>query len=393
MPLGASDFDPLKEETFYSAHLEFAEMRGKCPVAYSQAFNGFWALLKYKDIVDVLENHENYITSVQNVVPKVAFTGRRPPLHLDPPEHTPYRQTINRFFTPKRINALESEIREITINLLKPLIEKGGGEFCSEFTQKFPGYVFSKFFNVSEETAFKIKSVTTRYNVALQYANDELVKSTSIELYEIAKSIIESRKKEPLPVSEDLTTALLKTKHEGKFLPEEMVLGCVRQLIVVGMIAPSVFLGSVLIHLSENKDLQNQLRQNPKLSKKAIEEYLRLFTPYRGFARTSKTDVEINGRFIKKDEPIALVYASANRDEEIFPNPDEFILNRPNISKHIAFGHGPHYCAGAPLARLMLRVVLEELLQHTKSIKVAGPIKMTRWPEWGTLEVPFEVTI
>ena len=113
--------DPLKEETFYSAHHEFAEMRGKCPVAHSQEFNGFWALLKYKDIVDVLENHENYITSVQNVVPKVAFTGRRPPLHLDPPEHTPYRQTINRFFTPKKVNALESEIREITINLLKPL--------------------------------------------------------------------------------------------------------------------------------------------------------------------------------------------------------------------------------------------------------------------------------
>lgn len=389
----ASDFDPLKSETFFSAHEEFAALRSKCPVAHSREFNGFWALMKYKDIVEVLDNHENYITSVQNVVPKVAFTGRRPPLHLDPPEHTPYRTTINRFFTPKKIKALENDIREITLHLLKPILEKGGGEFCRDFTQKFPGYVFSTFFNVSEETAFKIKSVTSRYNVALQYANDELVKSTSIELYAIAKSIIDSRKAAPLPTNEDLTTALLKTKNETGYLPEDMVLGCVRQLIVVGMIAPSVFLGSVLVHLSEHPDLQNQLRANPKLSKKAIEEYLRLFTPYRGFARTSKTDVEIRGKRIKKDEPIALVYASANRDEEVFSNPDEFILNRPNISRHIAFGHGAHYCAGAPLARLMLRVVLEELLSNTRHIEVTGDIKMTRWPEWGTLEVPFNVMV
>ncbi|MFN8357204.1 MAG: cytochrome P450 [Spirosomataceae bacterium] len=388
-----SDFDPLQMETFTSAHNEFAQLRSSCPVAHSTAFNGFWALLTYQDVVGVLDNATNFITSVQNVVPKVAFTGRRPPLHLDPPEHTPYRQTINRFFVPKKIKELEGEIRTITVNLLAPLLEKGGGEFCSEFTQKYPGYVFSRFFHVSEETAFRIKNVTTQYNIALQNADDELVKVTSIALYEIAKSIIEARKNNPLPTSEDLTTALLKTKYKGKYLPEDMVLGCVRQLIVVGMIAPSVFLGCMLVHLAEHKDLQQLLRNKPHLSKKAVEEYLRLFTPYRGFARTSQTDIEINGRFIKKGEPIALVYASANRDETVFPNPDEFILNRPNISQHIAFGRGPHYCAGAPLARLMLRVVLEELLNRTKDLAINGTVKMTRWPEWGTLSVPFKATI
>ena len=115
------------------------------------------------------------------------------------------------------------------------------------------------------------------------------------------------------------------------------------------------------MHLAQHPELERQLREEPDLIPAAVEEYLRLFTPYRGFARTAKHDVEFGGRIILKDEPIALVYASANRDEAVFENPDEFILNRPNIDKHIAFGLGPHRCAGAPLGRMMLRVTLEEL--------------------------------
>ncbi len=86
------------------------------------------------------------------------------------------------------------------------------------------------------------------------------------------------------------------------------------------------------------------------------------------------------------------MYASANRDEDLFPNGDEFVLHRPNIDQHIAFGRGPHRCAGAPLARVMLQAALDELLRQTSSFVLAGEIEMTRWPEWGTLSVPLEVT-
>jgi cytochrome P450 len=120
----------------------------------------------------------------------------------------------------------------------------------------------------------------------------------------------------------------------------------------------------------------------------AVEEYLRLYTPYRGFARTARHDIEVGGRKIRKDEPIALVYASANRDEAVFENPDEFILNRPNIDRHVAFGFGPHRCAGMPLARMMLRVTLQELLRRVRITGVAGEVVMTRWPEWGALSAP-----
>jgi cytochrome P450 len=154
------------------------------------------------------------------------------------------------------------------------------------------------------------------------------------------------------------------------------------------MVAPCVFIGSMVVHLARNPELQAQLRGDPSLIPAAVEEYLRLLTPYRGFARTPTRDVEIGGRMIRKDEPVALVYASANRDESVFPEPDEFILGRPNIGRHLAFGAGPHRCAGAPLAVLMLRVTLEELLSRTSAIEVDGEIAMTGWPEWGTLSVP-----
>jgi cytochrome P450 len=390
-PRLTDDFDPQAPETFTSAHETYAALRKSCPVAHSDDWNGFWALFKYDDVVSVLKDSKTFITSVQNVVPKVAFTGRRPPLHLDPPEHTPYRRALNPFFTNEKMAQLEPALRQITIDLLDPYIRAGGGDICADYTHRLPGYAFAEFFHLTSDLSMKIKEVTTIYDKALQEANDDLVKETSLQLYEIARDIIAERKARPLDPRDDPTTALLAARHEGKPLPDDMILGTIRQLIVVGMIAPSVLIGTILLHLANDQTLQSRLRQNPDLIPKAVEEFLRLYTPYRGFARTANKDVTIGGRLIKKDEPIALVYASANRDEAVFPNPDEFDLERPNMKDSLAFGLGPHQCVGAPMGRLEIRLTLEEMLRRTRRFDAAGEVKMTRWPEWGTLSVPLKV--
>ncbi|MFA9430235.1 cytochrome P450 [Egicoccus sp. AB-alg2] len=388
---GPSELDPLAPEDLTSAHEEFARLRQTCPVAHSDAFGGFWAMLRHDDVVAALTAPETYITSVQNVVPKVAFTGRRPPLHLDPPEHTPYRQVINRFFTPEQVRRFEPTVQRIAAELLAPYVAAGGGDLCDAFTHRYPGHVFAEFFRLPVDLGLQIREVTARYNRALQEARDELVKSTSIELYEIAREIIRMRTEQPLPIDEDLTSALLAKEWQGEPLPSDLVLGTIRQMIVVGMIAPSVFIGTMFAHLAQHPELQQQLREDRALLPAAIEEYLRLFTPYRGFARTATRQVTVRGRTIEPGEPIALVYASANRDEDVFDDPDMFVLNRPNIDRHIAFGLGPHRCAGESLARLMLQTALEELLTTTRSIELDGEVTMTRWPEWGTLGVPLRV--
>ena len=116
------DFDPLAPEDFDSPHVDYARLRGECPVAHSDAWGGFWALMKYADVAAAAIDSDTYITSKQNVVPKVAFTGRRPPLHLDPPEHTPYRRALSPLLSAQRVARFEPVIRGICRELLSHMV-------------------------------------------------------------------------------------------------------------------------------------------------------------------------------------------------------------------------------------------------------------------------------
>lgn len=383
-----SDFDPLAPETFDSPHDDYRRLRKECPVAYSEAWGGFWALLKHSDVANAASDYETFITSKQNVVPKVAFTGRRPPLHLDPPEHTPYRKALNPLLSERRIQQFEPRIREICARLLDKMVAKGGGDICSEFSARMPIEVFAVWMNLPPQQADLLAEVGRRYNIAVQSNDIESTRETSLKLYDMARELVEARKKSPMSPREDATSALLAARVNGEPLPEDMIVGTIRQVLVVGIIAPTVVIGSIAVHLSRDRALQDRLRAEPQLIPAAVEEFLRLYTPYRGFARTATKDVCIRGRTIPAGEPIALVYASANRDEEVFPNAEEFQLNRPNIKESLAFGRGPHMCLGASLARLELIVALEELLARTRGFKVTGEIVPTRMPEIGALRVP-----
>jgi cytochrome P450 len=385
------EFDPLAEDdSFTSAHALYRDLRERCPVARSTQYNGFWAVFRYEDVVRVLED-DDFTTSVQNVVPKFAFTGRRPPLHFDPPEHSAYRQIINKFFTRTRMAALEPRVRDSAASVLQPLIDRGRCDIAADYARTFPAHVFAEFFNLRRELAELIKQISAEYVEAIQVVDDASVIRLSRRLYEIAAAVISERRASPLSPAVDLTTALTQASYEGHPLPDDLVLGCVRQLLVTGMVAPSVFIGNMFVHLSEHPEWQERLRGEPALIPAAVEEYLRLFTPYRGMARTPRRDIVVGGQLIRKDEPVALVYTSANRDERVFPDGEQFILNRPNIAKSIAFGAGIHRCPGTPLARMMFRITLEEALSRTSLFRLSGPVRMARWAEWGTNQVPLDL--
>ncbi len=386
------DFDPVREgETFTSAHDEFRDLRERHGgLARSQEYDGFWAAIGYQEVLEVITDIDRFTTRKQNAIPKFAFTGVRPPLHLDPPEHTAYRRVINKFFTPPRMRALEPHVRAASISLLEPLLEERWIDACKQYAHKFPAHVFAHFFNLSQETSELIKTVSGTYVDAIQVLDHETVKSLSGELYSIAQSIIDERKAGGHSPEEDLTAALLEAEHDGEPLPPAMVLGCVRQLIVTGMVAPSVFTGNMFVHLSQDPELQSRLRGDPTLIPVAIEEMLRLYSPYRGMARTAREDTVLGGQQILKDDPIALVYTSANRDESVFPDGEKFVMNRPNIQKHISFGRGTHSCPGAPMARMMMRITLEEALARSSSWKMTGEPEMAIWAEWGTRSVPID---
>jgi cytochrome P450 len=248
--------------------------------------------------------------------------------------------------------------------------------------------VFAEWMNMPEKLVDTLRETARAYVYAVQRFNGEEVKETSYKLYDMARALIAQRKQAPLDPQRDITSALLAATDMGQPLPDEMIVGAVRQILVVGIVAPNVMIGGICVHLSRYPELQSRLRNNLHLVPNAIEEYLRLFTPYRGFARTPTRDVIVNDVLIRQGEPIALNYASANRDDAVFPDADQFILDRPNLKDHLAFGRGPHNCPGAWLARLELTIALEEILVRTRHFQVSGPVEVTLCPEIGALSVP-----
>jgi cytochrome P450 len=382
------DFDPTRPELFGDAIEDYARLRRECPVAHTDAWGGFWALTTYDDVKKAASDHRTFTTSVQNVIPRVAFTGRRPPLHLDPPDHTPYRRALNPLLSPERCAALEDVTRQIVVELLEPLLAAGGGDICEDFGARLPVRVFGAWMQMPDDLVATLYEAGQAFITAVRSGVNDSMKVTSLRLYDMARDLIQRRKIDPLDPREDPTSALLAARHEGEPLPDEMILGTVRQVLVVGIVAPVVLMGSFAVHLSRHRELQAKLRAQPELIPSAIEELIRLYTPYRGFARTATCPVTLHDREIPPGEPIALVYASANRDDSVFPDPDSFIMDRPNISEHLGFGRGPHNCPGIHLGRMQLRVALEELLARTSGFTLAGEPLAVPYPEIGAISVP-----
>lgn len=368
-------------------HALFDELRSRCPVAHSNDLGGFWLFTRYDDVADAISDPMRYTTQVQNVVPRVSTTGRRPPLHLDPPEHTPYRKAIAPLFRAERMAYWDKAVRRIAEELFTPLVAAGECDICKDYGYTLPARVLAEFFGISGEDAERIRAQGYEFTRALETMDPEAIQQTSLVLYEAAARLIADRKAHPQDPRVDPVSALMAARHEGEPLPEERILGTVRQLLVVGIVAPTTFIGSCVIHFARHPAHFEAIRNDAELIPDTVEELLRLYTPYRGFARTPVNDIEVNGRQICQDEPIALAFTAANRDPEKFDCPGEFRLDRSDEPPHLAFGRGPHMCAGRAIAMAMITASLETFARHVKGFEIVGEIPMTKWPEYGPLGV------
>lgn len=382
------DFDPHVDETFDSPHVEYRRMRSQCPVAHSSAHGGFWALTRYDDIVAAVTDDATFITSKINVIPNMSLGKRRPPLGKDPPEHTPFRRALDRTLRNARIAALEPRLRAHAARELGRMIAAGRGDISSDFATIYPAWIEVEWLNLEPSHAPLLADVARLYNIAWRNESMDDVAKTSGQLYDVAAAVVEDRKRNPRAVETDPASALLAEVTDEGPIPDEYVIATIRQVLVVGLMAPPPLFGAIVIHLIRHPDLQDYLRRNPQRIPAAVEEFIRLYSPYRGFARTTTRDVELHGRVIPEGDPVTMVYASANRDERVFDDPDTFRFDRANIRQHLGFGKGAHQCAGSGLVRLEMRIFLEELLARTKSMALDGELVMTRLPELGPTSTP-----
>ena len=245
----------------------------------------FWVLTKYDDVIARWPTR-NFSTAYQNVVPRVATSGRRPPLHLDPPEHTPYRRAISPLFYPDRMRHWEPVVRKIVSDLLAPLVERGKCDICVDFSYRLPIFVLAEFFHIPAEQAEKIRDIGADFNRALQVRDNAMLEKTSLFLYDVAREIIALRKKEPLDPGVDPTSAIRGARQRRQPPAEDMVLGTidcwwwalsrhdVHRLMAVHLPGTGAF---------------RHAQADPSLIPDALEELLRLYALSRVRAPPSRT--------------------------------------------------------------------------------------------------------
>ena len=376
-----ADFDPLADDFVRDPHAVWARLREECPVARGARWD-FWALTRYDDILSASSRPADFTSSLGIVVPKNPVSGRRAPLHFDPPEHPRYRRPLNAVLRDEHVLALEPTIREIAVELIEPFVAAGGGEFVSRVSSPYAGLVFAELLHLPRDYACELNASGERFERAQAHFDVEGAERENRILYAECRKIVSARKAALLDPGEDIVSALLAVRVDGEPLEDEFVAGSLRQLLIAAHVAPTAMLASAVDHLARDRSLQQMLRADPSLISVALEELLRLYAPNQGFARTATHDIEIRGRTIAAGEMAALVLPSANRDPAVFDGPETFVLDRtPN--PHLAFGHGPHKCPGASAARAELRIALEELLSRTVSFERAGEPEMLGWPVYG----------
>ena len=388
----SQDWDPLDPETFRDAPATYVEMRKRCPVAYTDRWGGFWTVTRHEDIVRVASDNETFISSIQNLVPMSPRSGvPRRPLQVDPPEHAHFRRAMNPYFEVERVAVLEPTLRQLAARYLDPLIAKGRGDAMDEFARRLPIRAICAFLRTSEQDAEWIQARSGKYVEAISTDDRATASALSGELDQYARRFVATRRTAPLDPHLDIVTGMFAATIEGKPIDDEIIAGFVRGLIVAADRSTSNGIGSSIMHLAMHAGLQNQLRREPARIPDAIEEFVRLYAPSHATARTATRDIEIRGQTIRAGEVVAMVFLAGNRDPEVFVNPDECVLDRkPN--PHLGFGHGVHKCGGQSLARLQLRIALEELLARTTSFELEGTISFNTWPEYGPKTLPIRLT-
>ncbi|ORY90696.1 putative cytochrome P450 [Leucosporidium creatinivorum] len=383
------DFDPLATDDPQSTFDEYDKLRIECPVARTSAYGSYWLLTRYEDVKNAASDHTTFISSVKAVVPSDPRGLRRPPLNFDAPHHGPYRRALEKTLSPRRLLHLERPLEAQAEIELEKMLAKGGGDICAEFGACFPAWMEALWLNLDDDLAPLLAKTASEWVNGWRLMDRDATTRNSEILYQLAKDLVADRKVNLRDPEEDpVSSLLLERTAEGEPLLEEHIIGAVRQSLVVGMVAPPVILGSVCRHLSEDQKLQEKLRQEPELIPAAVEEFVRLYSPYRGFARTPSQEVQLHDRILRPGEPVTMTYASANRDPEHWNSPNEFILHRPNLASHLGFGIGRHQCAGRPLARMGLQIALRVLLKSTTKFEVNGPFTFARMPEVGLTGCP-----
>jgi cytochrome P450 len=379
-----ADWNPADPVTVRDRLEQMAEMRDRCPVAWASRHGGQWDVLRYEDIVETTLNPDLFGNSMQT-----RYSAALPPLEYDPPEHRDIRRLLAVFFTPKRLKELEPRLRQLCSEMLQPMIEDGKGDLAQGLSYPLPVLALCALLNIPDENWSDIKAWSENtFLMDSEDAGHRVIATSSHEtIIAFAHTMIDDRRRNPRDPEEDITSALLSARPSGMPMDDDTIARALRLLISAGHNSTTSGIGNSLLRLAENAGDQSRLRLDPGLIPTAIEEFLRLDTPVQEMPRFAKAATTIRGQEIAAGDRLGMFWASGNRDENAFPEADHCMLDRrPN--RHLAFGNGIHTCLGAPLARLEMRIALEEILARTSSFELAGTPVRAAFHRMGVTSLP-----
>jgi cytochrome P450 len=366
------DWDPRSPSVLEDQRAAYDEMRERCPVAHSE-FMG-WSVFRHEDIEKVLADPATYSSASRHVAV---------PNGMDPPEHTSHRAALAPVFDDEQMQRLEGRCRTIAAELLEPMLAKGEADLVDAFAEPLTLRTLCAFLGWPEQQ-WDFLGGWTHGNQQAAFTRDPSAGRALAKLLgEHVRMNLEAHR-QPAHGASDVTHALLTTDVDGKRFDDDAIVSILRNWIAgEGTVAGGLSL--LVLHLANDPDLQDRLRAEPSLIPAAIEEILRVDDPLVANRRTTTKDVEIAGRAIPAGETLTLMWIAANRDPRAFDEPDRVRLDG-DMSGSMVWGQGIHLCLGAPLARLEMRVALEELLRRTRRFAVAGDVRRSVYPSDGLAE-------
>lgn len=361
------DFDHNSQAHSRDPVGSYRALREKCPVAWTEAHGGYWVMSGYDSVFEAARD-DDVFSSARNsyggeglsvVIPKTPM-HLHIPIEIDPPEFRKYRKLINPITSPAAIARMAELVTRYTTWFIDEVIESGACDFAQVIG--VPSIVTVDWLGLPVADWHRYSSAHHAVLAAVP-GSPEYIQATTVDLPYLSqqmRDVIAARRAEP---TEDIISYLVHQEVDERPITDEEVFSMVELLLAGGVGTTASLVSQTLVWLYRNPDVRQRLIDDPHLLERAIEEFLRYFSPTQALARTVAQDAEFQGCPVHKGERVLLAWASANRDAKQFENPDTLDIDRwPN--RHTAFGFGVHRCAGSHLGRAMAREILGQILER-----------------------------
>jgi cytochrome P450 len=383
---------PTTEDGGHTLLAWLQTMRDEHPVWHDQY--GMWHLFRYADVEQVTSDPDVFSSDTTRLIPSMQTIAEGMITRLDPPEHRKLRRLVSQAFTPKVVAALAPRISEVTNELL----DATGGlcelDIVTDLAYPLPVIVIAELLGlpISDRELFRAWA-TRLFDLSVEDPTDpELMARVKEAMAEMRAYLLQACLDRRARSRGDLISKLATAEVDGERLTDNEVVGFSTVLLIAGHITTTILLGNTVLCLDEHPDALDELRADRSLIPAALEEVLRYRSPFTQIGRATTREAQLSGGKVPPDVLVVAWLLSANRDGRVFADPDRFDLHRfPN--NHVAFGHGIHFCLGAPLARLEAKIALNILLDRFAEIHVRPGAQLEFYPRgiFGARCVPITV--